>query len=61
MSVYFKMMKTFAACFLLISILNIPLYVVYMMNNDSRSLSTTDDLLFKTTLGNLASSIYIKY
>ncbi len=56
MNVYFKIMKTFTACFFIIMIINLPLYVVYFLNNSTRKINSVNDGLFKSSLGNLGSS-----
>jgi hypothetical protein len=54
---YFKVLKVLIYCFFIISILNIPLYYVYTTNNTEIKSTGYRDLLFKTTIGNIASSI----
>lgn len=58
-SVYFKIVKAFAICFFVICLINLPLYTIYSLNNTARPIATYRDALFKTTIGNLASCIYI--
>jgi hypothetical protein len=57
MMCYFKVLKIFIWCFFLISILNIHLYYVYSTSNSQKKITGYRDLLFKTTIGNIASSI----
>jgi hypothetical protein len=57
MSIYFKVIKTMVIVFFVISLINIPLYAVYYLNNSSRKIANQNDILFKGSLGNMASSI----
>jgi hypothetical protein len=48
-----------AICFLIISIINVPLYIIYAVNNTGSKLgSIINNYLFKTTISNIASSIF---
>ncbi len=53
---YFKVLKVLIYCFCIISIINIPLYYVYITNNKEIISTGYRDILFKTTIGNIASS-----
>jgi hypothetical protein len=52
---YFKILKVFLICFLLITIFNIPLYYIYYNNHTEKAITNYRDALFKTTIGNIAS------
>ncbi len=52
---YFKLLKAFLLCFLIITIFNIPLYYIYYNNHVEKSITNYRDALFKTTIGNIAS------
>lgn len=54
---YFKVLKVLIYCFFVISILNIPLYYVNITNNKEITSTSYRDVLFKTTIGNIASCI----
>jgi hypothetical protein len=56
MMCYFKVLKVFIWCFFVISIINIHLYYVYITSNTAKGVTGYRDLLFKTTIGNIASS-----
>jgi hypothetical protein len=53
---YFKVLKVFTWCFFLISLLNLHLYYVYCTSNSEKEITGYRDFLFKTTIGNIASS-----
>jgi len=53
---YFKVLKVFIVCFLLISLINIPLFFVYYNNTKDKIVTNYRDALFKFTIGNIASS-----
>jgi len=56
-SIYFKIIKTLIVCFLLITIINIPLFLIYFFNESQTStIKGYRDILYKTTLANMASS-----
>jgi hypothetical protein len=55
-SCYFKLLKAYLICFLVISILNIPLIYIYSSNHPEDLVENYRDALFKTTIGNIASS-----
>jgi hypothetical protein len=54
--IYFKILKVFVICFLIISIINIPLFYIYYHNNPEKKVLNYNDALFKFTIGNIASS-----
>lgn len=54
--VYFKILKALIVCFLLISLINIPIILIYSMNNSNITSNNYKDSLFKTTIGNLGTS-----
>ena len=56
--VYMKILKSFAIIFFLISIFNGFLIWVYSASHSEASIITYRDLLFKTTIGNIGSSIF---
>lgn len=56
--VYFKILKAFIVGFLLISLVNIPIILIYSMNNSNITSNNYKDSLFKTTIGNLGTSKY---
>jgi len=53
---YFKVLKVFIICFFLISLINIPLFYVYYVNNTNKAIINYRDALFKFTIGNIGSS-----
>ena len=53
---YFKFLKVLMYCFFIISIINIPLLYVYFTNNQKIRSTSYRDFIFKTTIGNIASS-----
>ena len=55
MVVYFKILKAFTIVFLLINLINIPLYFVYMSSHQEYSPNGYKDYFFKTTIGNIGS------
>lgn len=54
---YFKMLKAYCIVFLIISIIHIPVYIMYTESNQSKPITSYQDLFFKTTIGNVASSL----
>ncbi len=59
MVVYFKILKTYGITFFLIVLMNIFLYYVYVSNHPEDKVLNYKDALFKTTIGNIGSSIII--
>lgn len=57
-SIYFQLVKTFILVFLILSIINIPLYAIYYYNSLELTPKSYQDAFFKTTIGNIASSKY---
>jgi hypothetical protein len=55
---YFKVLKVFLICFSIITLFNLPLYYIYSNNHPEVMVSNYRDALFKTTIGNIASSKY---
>jgi len=53
---YFKVIKVYIICFLIIFSINIPLYYVYYNYKSDRKTNYYGDSLFKLTIGNIASS-----
>ena len=58
---YFKIVKSLILVFLIISILNIPLYAMYYYNSLYLDVKDYRDALFKTTIGNIASSKFLNF
>lgn len=58
MVVYFKILKAFTIIFFLITLLNVFLYYVYISNHKETRVVNYEDALFKTTIGNIGSSLY---
>lgn len=58
MVVYFKFLKALLICFLLIAALNSFLLVSYMSNYHDRPTKSYLDSLFRTTIGNIGSTLY---
>lgn len=58
MVVYFKFLKSLILCFLLIALFNIPLILTYMSSNSDHKAINYLDILFKTTIGNIGSSLF---
>ncbi|MCQ2818082.1 MAG: hypothetical protein MJ252_12520 [archaeon] len=56
--IYFKMLKSLIICFLVVSILNLPLIFFYSKNNSDKKIASYTDVLFKTTIGNIGSTVY---
>jgi hypothetical protein len=56
MMCYFKVLKVFIWCFFIITLLNLHLYYIYTTNNTERKVTGYRDVIFKTTIGNIASS-----
>ena len=56
LSIYFKILKTFIWCFAVISLINIPLIYAYFISNNDYNINGYQDLLYKTSIGNAASS-----
>jgi hypothetical protein len=62
MMLYFKILKAFAIVFFIIVVFNIPLYFFYTINHQEYKVKSYQDILFKTTIGNVGSSkIYFYY
>ena len=55
---YFKTVKAFSIIFLIMVIINIPVYVMYTQSHKENEVLTYQDALFKTTIGNIASTLY---
>lgn len=58
MIVYFKFLKALVVSFLVISLFNIPLLVTYNKNHKEKKVNDYMDALYKTTIGNIGSSLY---
>jgi hypothetical protein len=56
MMLYFKIVKAFAIIFFIIVIFNTPLYYFYSINHKEFQVKSYQDVLFKTTIGNVGSS-----
>lgn len=52
-SLYLQMMKTFMIMFLLLSILNLPIYIIYEKNTEGNILNKLDKFFKYFTIGNL--------
>lgn len=52
-SLYLQMMKTLAIMFLLLSLVNIPLYIIYHENTSGNNLGNMHDFFKYFTIGNL--------
>ncbi len=56
MNIYFKTIKSLILVFFIIAIFNIPLNAMYYYNSVKWGVKDYKDALFKTTIGNIASS-----
>lgn len=52
-TLYLQMMKTFAIMFFLLSILNLPIYIIYEQNTSGNILNKLDQFFKYFTIGNL--------
>lgn len=55
---YFKTLKSYCIIFFILTIINIPLYVIYTQRHTNKKVDNYMDLFFKTTIGNVASKLY---
>lgn len=58
MIVYFKFLKALVLSFFVISLFNFPLLVSYHKNHKDEKVKDYMDALYKTTIGNIGSSLY---
>ena len=58
MIIYFKFLKALVWSFFVICLFNIPLLVTYYQNNKQKKVNSYMDALFKTTIGNIGSTMY---
>jgi hypothetical protein len=55
---YFKTIKAYCIIFFIITIINIPVLVMYTQSHPERKIINYQDGIFKTTIGNIASTLY---
>lgn len=53
--IYFRILKTLAGVFGFIIFINLPLLYIYSTNHEEFEPTNYNDVLFKTTLGNIGS------
>ena len=54
-SIYFKILKSFLICFLIITIINTPIYLSYFFSNTTKDSLGLRDVLYKFSLGTMGS------
>lgn len=54
---YFKTLKTYCIILIIIIILNIPIYIMYTQSHKEKPILNYQDVIFKTTIGNIASNL----
>ena len=59
MIVYFKIIKALIISFFIITLLNIPIIATYIKNKKDKKINGYMDALYKTTIGNIASTLYM--
>lgn len=52
---YFKTVKAYCILFFIISIIQIPVFILYSQSNNDKPIVTYRDIFFKTSIGNISS------
>lgn len=58
MIIYFKLMKTLMLGFSIVVFLHLPICFIYFINHQEKKANDYNEYLFKTTLGNIGSTLY---